>query len=126
MKFSNPRTTAVFEDWPFGGSQRCRMEFKIESHPTRGERCIRTSTTANNRVGKPKKSTYSTMCRIVDGDDGKTYILEYNQVYRMIHVRESNLKYSFKTAYPGDPDYDELWKMLYYDSSAVSQDINIH
>ena len=112
MKFSNPRTTAVFENWPFGGSQRCRMEFKVESHSTRGERCIRTSTTANNRVGKPKKSTYSTMCRIVDGDDGKTYILEYNQIYNMIQVRESNLKCTAGTFYREDINYNELWLMF--------------
>ncbi len=112
MKFSNPRTTAVFENWPFGGAQRCRMEFKIECHPKRGERCLRWSTSAHGRVSKPKKSTYSTMCRIVDGDDGKTYILEYHQHSGMVSIRESNLKFSTATFYPENEEHIELYNLF--------------
>src|SRR5689334_15722734 len=66
--FSNPRLTATFTDWPLGGDKRGQCVFKVES----GSRGIRVSRVT---TGKPKYSIYGGKAAIVDGDDGKTYIL---------------------------------------------------
>lgn len=72
--FSNPRLTATFTDWPLGGTKRGNCTFTVEENK-KGQRILRTTT------GKPKASTYSTLCAIVDGSDGRTYLLHYNDKY---------------------------------------------
>lgn len=73
MQFSNPRRTAVIENWPSGG-KRVTATFEIEATPKKGERAVRTTT------GKPQKTTYSNKMVIADGDDGRTYVLAYNSM----------------------------------------------
>jgi hypothetical protein len=73
--FTNPRLEATFQDWPLGGSKRGPCTFVVEKHPKRGSRILRTTT------GKPKASTYSDLCAIVDGSDGRTYLLHYSTAY---------------------------------------------
>jgi hypothetical protein len=65
--YSNPRIAATIENWPHGG-KRVTAQFYIEEHPTRGQRAVRVTT------GAPKKLTFAKQMRIVDGDDGRTYI----------------------------------------------------
>lgn len=75
LKLSNPRESAVIENWPFG-SKKVTAIFSVEKN-NRGERVSRTTT------GKPKLTTYYVRCRIVDGDDRRTYVLaltEYGQI----------------------------------------------
>jgi hypothetical protein len=70
ITFSNPRQFARIEDWPYGGNKRGPCVFQVESHPKRGQRVSRTTT------GKPKYTTYADQgACIVDGSNGKTYIL---------------------------------------------------
>ncbi len=68
LTFSNPRILAEFNDWP-SGSKRVKCVFHVERHPKRGDRVGRTTT------GKTKYTTYGGLAAIVDGSDGKTYIL---------------------------------------------------
>lgn len=84
MQFSNPRRLAMFEDWPIGGANRGKCVFKVEV-TARGERVLKTTTNKHGRWCKPKATTYSTKCAIVDGDDGRTYILHLSDYG--IHVR---------------------------------------
>ena len=74
VKFSNPRKLAVIEDYPIGGSKRGRCTFEVESNG-KGERCLRTTS------GRPKADTYARAVVIVDGDNGRTYILKYSDRY---------------------------------------------
>jgi hypothetical protein len=67
---------AVIENWPSGG-KRVTARFEIEQTP-RGERAVRTTT------GAPKKLTFARKMRIVDGDDGRTYIAELRGDYIII------------------------------------------
>lgn len=83
VKFSNPRRHAEFNDWPSGG-KRVNCVFNVESHPKRGERVSRITT------GKPKYTTYHDKCAIVDGDDGKTYILTLVGYMSMVAVYRSD------------------------------------
>lgn len=69
VKFSNPRLKATFTDWPLGSTKRGTCIFEVHTEK-RGVRVSRTTT------GKPKYHTYGGKAAIVDGDDGKTYILQ--------------------------------------------------
>ena len=88
-EFSNLRTRAEFDDWPFG-RQRCRCVFWIETGK-RGERCCRV-TENKTRTGwnKAKKLTFAARMVIADGNDGKTYVLAlggYGGVYVHFSMR---------------------------------------
>lgn len=69
IKFSNPRLEATFNDWPLGGSKRGVCVFKAERAAKKGTRIGRQTT------GKPKFTTYHPMMAIVDGSNGRTYML---------------------------------------------------
>jgi hypothetical protein len=104
-EYSNFRTHAVIADWPSGG-KRVTATFNIECHPKHGERATRTTT------GKPKKHTYGRTVRIVDGDDGKTYVAELAREYEMITIMCGDLHYQHETIHGGDPRYDAVRKLL--------------
>ena len=98
--YSNPRMSANVENWPHG-KQRVTAVFSIEQVPGKGERAVRVTT------GAPKKLTYARKMRIVDGDDGRTYIIELTS-YRHISVMRGDMKYSHETIFEGDARYPEL------------------
>jgi len=83
MLFSNPRTTATFATWPLGGNKRGMCKFWCETSK-RGTRVLRQTT------GKAKAHTYGGLAAIVDGDDGKTYILQHNTYSDSISVSQSD------------------------------------
>lgn len=77
LTFSNPRCTAEFNDWPIGGANRGQCKFAVERN-NRGERVSRQTTNKHGVWCKPKYSNYGKEACIVDGSDGKTYILLAN------------------------------------------------
>ena len=97
LTYSNPRMTAVIENWP-SGSQRVTARFVIEQDPKRGERAARTTT------GDPKKLTFAKLARIVDGSDGRTYIAEFT-IYGHISIMRGDMKYQHETIHSTDPRY---------------------
>jgi len=103
--YSNPRLVAQFDDWPYG-KLRARTTFKIE-FSTRGERASRvTVNPKNGRLNKPKVTTYAQKVRIVDGDDGKTYIIE-KPIWGHISVMKWDLQFQHETIGDNDPRYAE-------------------
>lgn len=103
IKYSNPRTRAVIENWP-SGERRVTATFWVEVHPTRGERAFRQTT------GAPKKLTFARKMRIVDGDDGKTYIAQLTGNH--ITIMRGDMKYQEETAFQPHPRYDELMELF--------------
>jgi hypothetical protein len=102
--YSNPRLEAVIADWP-SGQHRTTATFRIESHPTRGERGTRT--TVDPRSGQPsapKALTYARKARIVDGDDGRTYIAELT-LYGHVSVMRGDMKIQHESIFENDPRY---------------------
>lgn len=99
MIYSNPRMSAVIENWPHG-AKKVRATFTIESGP-RGERAVRVTT------GAPKKLTYARKMRIVDGNDGRTYIAELS-FYRHVSIMNGDMKFQKETIHEGDARYAEL------------------
>ena len=111
--YSNPRMSATIDGWPIG-SKRTTAYFAIEVVPGRGERGTRY--TLDPRTGNPtatKKLTYAAKARIVDGDDGKTYILELSSMYGHINVMQGGMQYQAEDAiFERDPRYADLLKLF--------------
>ncbi len=87
---------AVIENWP-SGSKRVRATFLIDQGP-KGERGVRVTT------GAPKKLTYATKARIVDGDDGRTYIAELT-CYGFVSIMRGDMKFQQETIFQKDERY---------------------
>lgn len=88
LEFSNPQTTAEFPDWPLGGTKRGLCRFWVEFNPGKGKGYRVGKVTINPKTGqlnKPKYDTYGGPAAIVDGNDGRTYILQYTN-YDFIKV----------------------------------------
>lgn len=101
--YTNPRMLAVIPDWP-SGQHRVTAMFEIEVDPKRGERGTRRTTDPRtNRTSKPKLLTYAVKARIVDGDDGKTYIAELDRMH--ITIMQSNMQYREESIFMDDPRY---------------------
>jgi hypothetical protein len=98
--YSNPRQHAVIENWPHG-SKRVTATFSIERDAKRGERAVRVTT------GAPKKLTFAKLMRIVDGDDGRTYIAELSQ-YGHITIMRGDMKLQHESVFDRDARYPEL------------------
>lgn len=101
--YGNPRMQATIENWPHG-SQRVTAIFTIEVDK-RGERAVRVTT------GAPKKLTYARQMRIVDGDDGRTYIAE-RSMYGHVTIMRGDMKFNHETVHSDDPRHPELLKLF--------------
>ncbi|HWF62919.1 MAG TPA: hypothetical protein VN666_21785 [Nitrospira sp.] len=97
MAYSNPRMSAVIENWP-SEKHRVTARFEIEQDAKRGERGTRVTD------GATKKLTYAKMARIVDGDDGRTYIAELT-IYGTISIMQGNMKFQQESIHDRDPRY---------------------
>ena len=82
ITFSNPRLSATFDNWPSGG-KRVNCTFLVEKG-TKSYRFSRTTT------GKPKFNTYGGLAAIVDGSNGRTYLLQKSRFYDFIKVSASD------------------------------------
>ena len=95
--YSNPRMAATIDNWPMGGSKQGVARFHIEVTP-KGERGVRVTN------GAPRILTYACKARIVDGDDGRTYIAELTK-YGFISIMRGDFKYEHETIHGDDPRY---------------------
>lgn len=108
--YSNPRMRAEIADWPHG-SHRTTATFEIEQTKL-GERGKRiTIDPKTGRPSKPKVLTYARKARIVDGDDGRTYIAELT-TFGHISVMNGDMKYQHDTIFPEDERYHEIKAMF--------------
>jgi hypothetical protein len=103
IKYSNPRMRATIDGWP-SGRHRVTACFLIEQSP-RGERAVRITD------GAPKKLTYAKVARIVDGDDGRTYIAQYT-VYGHITIMRGDMKFGQESFFPDSPRYAEALELF--------------
>ena len=111
MKYSNPRLVAEFNDWPIGGTHRGQCKFEVEpAKPGKGVRISRTTTDKHGRWCKPKVTTYGGPAAIVDGADGKTYVLQM-RMGDTVCIWEHSLQY---TTYirAADPEFAELKSLI--------------
>ena len=109
--YSNPRMEAVIDNWP-SGKHRTTATFRVEVHPTRGERGTRTTIDPRDgRPSAPKLLTYARKARIVDGDDGKTYIIE-RTMYGFVNVMQGNCQFIAESIDIADPRWAACMTML--------------
>ena len=112
MKYSNPRKEATIENWPFGFKLKTTATFTIEQNKKGEERAVRTTIDPRNgRVSAPKKLTFAEKMRIVDGDDGKTYIA-YLTTYRFVGIMQSNMQYQEETIHENNDHYAEVMALF--------------
>lgn len=88
-EYSNPRMVAEIKDWP-SGSRRVTAKFWIEQANGK-ERAVRVTT------GQPVKLTFARRMRIVDGDDGRTYIAR-DHGDGMVSIFRGDMKYEHEGA----------------------------
>ena len=105
LKYSNPRMSAIIENWPSSFNKRVTAVFAIEQHPKRGERAIRSTT------GATKKLTFSRFARIVDGSDGRTYIAEFTGS-GFISIMQGGMKYQQEAIFESSPRYAEVLELF--------------
>jgi hypothetical protein len=98
--YTNPRTIAVVENWP-SGNKRVTATFYVETDAKRGQRAVRFTT------GACKKLTYARQMRIVDGDDGRTYIAALSN-YGHVTIWRGDMKFNEETVHEGDARFPEL------------------
>jgi hypothetical protein len=103
-EYSNARSIAVINDWPSGG-RRVTAQFTIESDPKRGQRAVRVTT------GSPVKLTFARRMRIVDGDDGRTYIARDHGA-GMVSIFRGDMKYQHEVAHHPAPRYAQLMMLF--------------
>lgn len=111
MIFTNPRHAAEFNDWPIGSGNTGNCKFFFESDPKRGHRLVRVTTNKSGRWCKPKKDTYGGDGAIVDGDDGRTYILQFASRGGFIYVKRSDFMHA-ESVFPDKPRYEELKALI--------------
>lgn len=112
VTFTNPRLYAEILDYPIGGGKRGKCVFTVHNDPKKGYRVLRTTT------GKAKLDTYATKVAIVDGNDGRTYILKFDSRGGSVSVFRHDFMCADSKAigedargsyvYPGDARYVEL------------------
>ena len=87
VTFSNPRLHAVIEDYPLGGNKRGPCKFDVEFKKGKGWKFFRTTT------GKPKSTiAYGGRACIVDGSDGRTYLIQHGGIYDAVTIYASDMK----------------------------------
>lgn len=112
IQYSNPRLAASFTDWP-SGRHRTTAHFSIETHPKRGERAVRvTLHPVTGAPSAPKMLTYAKQVRIVDGDDGRTYLLELSMWTHFVTVMRGDMKFQEEVIYDTDERYPALLAMF--------------
>jgi len=107
--YTNPRKDVMVEDWPYG-SKRTKCHFYVEESKGKQRACRVTTNPKTGRDNKPKKLTYAIKVLFVDGDDGRTYVMQ--MVGFSISIMQSNMQ--LQEEYIGDQDdrYKALEQMF--------------
>ena len=117
IQFSNPRKSAEFPDWPLGSNVRGTAKFEVE-YAKKGQRVSRvTQNKTKTGWNAPKLTTYADKVVIVDGDDGKTYLLALSTQYGMvIKIDSADMQHNLGTVYPDEHSmarFDELRALIF-------------
>jgi hypothetical protein len=123
MQYTNPRKFAQFNDWP-SGNKRVRCTFAVESGGKKGQR-VRRVTDKPGCPGvecAPKLTTFAKKVLLVDGDDGRIYIMEYTE-YGTVSVMSSDMKHHHEGIYDSDVrKFDLLAMFKAFDEYRIEQD----
>jgi hypothetical protein len=111
-QFSNPRQAATIDNWPVGFRGRTTAKFEVETDPKKGQRVSRvTQNKTKTGWNEPHKTTYADKFVIVDGDDGKTYLLASSK-YGHIVIWQSDMKHTAESIGRDDPRYADFLRLF--------------
>lgn len=111
ITFSNPRLFAEIADWPIGGNHRGKAVFSVLADPKKGYRVSRTTTNKNGKWCKPKHTTWSGKSVIVDGSDGRTYVLVLTG-YGFVKVSRHDFMDASNGVFERDAGYSDLVNLI--------------
>jgi hypothetical protein len=111
LTFTNARLEASFDDWP-SGANRVQCRFYVEHNEKRGYRVCRMTTDKAGNWCKPKERTYGGPCAIVDGSDGKTYILQIAKLYGFVSIIRHDFMDACDAVFDRDPRHAELIQII--------------
>jgi hypothetical protein len=129
--YSNPRMEATLATWTristIPNWTRVRpnlgaVHLAVETVEGKGQRATR-YTLGDWPDAKPsatKRDTYNLRTRIVDGDDGKTYIIGMT-MYGFVNVTRSDLKTQQETVWPKDERWASLVAMFDYSADEIAR-----
>jgi len=108
FKLKNPVRELIVKDWP-AGDQRVTAVFHVETNPWHGERVVRQTINQDGSANQPKKTPYYLSCAIVEGSDGKHYVVAKNNLANIL--ANANLRF-YRYFYRADPEdrpiYDQI------------------
>lgn len=122
MNYTNPRKFAQFNDWP-SGNKRVHCTFEVELG-AKGQR-VRRITDKPGCTGvkcAPKLTTFAKKVLLVDGEDGRIYIMEFTG-HGFFSVMSSDMKHSYETIRDSDIRTFDLLKMFkVFEDYRIEQD----
>lgn len=107
ITLSNPRLSAVIENWP-SGRKRVTATFLVESKIIKGVVCQRG---LRSTTGKPKATTYYPQVAIVDGSDGKTYFIAGTTEYGQRLLIPGTMQFGHQYFTSG-PEWEQIGNLL--------------
>jgi hypothetical protein len=112
LTYTNPRRHAEIGNWPMGRNKRGTAVFDVEVKPGKGERGVRvTRLDGSTQTTAPKTLTYACKVRIVDGSDGRTYLVELT-VYGFFSVMSSDMQHQHETVHTDNVRHPDLMKLF--------------
>ena len=103
-----------------GRQKRGTATFKVEVDTRKGMRVSRI-TVCEGHTSKPKRTTYAERWCVVDGSDGRTYLLAFSG-YGMIKVMQSDMQHEAGTFWLKDGElFDRYWDMLFPEKEGLSK-----
>ena len=108
MEYSNPRTEAIFHDWPYG-NKRCNCLFYVEASKGKERAVRKTDNPKTGRWNKPKTMTYAYNVCFMDGDDGRIYVMNFTG--NAVSIMKSDMKLQHEYIGADDEQYREIIKL---------------
>lgn len=105
LNLTNPRTEADCPNWP-SGRRRVHAKFWCETN-NRGTRVNRVTT------GKPARTNYYLKALIVDGDDGRTYIIAHTRYNQMVLISGTLKDIQYFYSDESKEMYEQIRGLLY-------------
>lgn len=123
--YRNPRTFAEFTNWPYGRRLKTVCTFTVETLDTGGTHKERISKVTINpttgRENKAKKTTFAPAVRIVDGSDGKTYLIQKSGYGSSLYVKKSDF-FDYESIYESDERYTATMALFLFPKLAKDAD----
>lgn len=114
LELSDPRKEAEVRDWP-SGKRRVTALFRVEVSENWGERVSRITTKLDSvpeSYGKPRRTAYHKKIRIVNGNDGRIYLLGLTDFRQIVVISGTLNKTEYLHANEANPQFQVRYERL--------------